>query len=147
MGNCNCNKKVHPADITPVLAAGSVASPYFVQVNISQRLCKKTCIGQTPVFTPQFSLMGYEAVGTGQYVATIHVEGIIGYTPCETNGCCDKTQVLSQNFTIPFASATAPTAVTITSGVTANAIAAAPCQTCSRDFVSETPITLTVTTA
>lgn len=147
MGNCNCNKKVHPADITPVLAAGSVASPYFVQVNISQRLCKKTCIGQTPVFTPQFSLIGYEAVGVGQYVATIHVEGIIGYTPCETNGCCDKTQVLSQNFTIPFASATAPTAVTITSGVTANAIAAAPCQTCSRDFVSETPITLTVTTA
>lgn len=147
MGNCNCNKKVHPADITPVLAAGSVASPYFVQVNISQRLCKKTCIGQTPVFTPQFSLVSYETVGTGQYVATIHVEGIIGYTPCETNGCCDKTQVLSQNFTIPFASATAPTAVTITSGVTANAIAAAPCQTCSRDFVSETPITLTVTTA
>lgn len=94
MGNCNCNKKVHPATITPVLAAGSVASPYYVQVNISQRLCKKTCVGKTPVFNPQFSLVSYDLVGAGRYVATIHVEGIIGYTPCESNGCCDKTQVL-----------------------------------------------------
>lgn len=147
MGNCNCNKKVHPATITPVLAAGSVASPYFVQVNISQRLCKKTCVGKTPVFNPQFSLVGYDLVGTGQYVATVHVEGIIAYTPCETSGCCDKMQVLSQNFTIPFASATAPTSVTIASGVTVNDIAAAPCQDCSRDFVSETPLTITVATA
>lgn len=144
MGNCNCNNKVHPATITPVLAAGSVASPYFVQVNISQRLCKKTCVGRTPVFAPQFSLVEFDNVGTGQYVATIHVEGIIAYTPCDTNGCCDKSQVLSQDFTIPFASATAPTSVTITAGVTVNAISAAPCQRCSRSFVSETPLTLTI---
>lgn len=147
MGNCNCNKKVHPATITPVLAAGSVASPYYVQVNISQRLSKKTCVGKTPVFSPQFSLVGYDLVGTGQYVATIHVEGIIGYTPCESNGCCDKTQVLSQDFTVPFASATAPTSVTVAAGTTVNAISAAPCQDCSRNFVSETPLTLTVATA
>lgn len=144
MGNCNCSKKVHPATITPVLAAGSVASPYFVQVNISQRLCKKTCVGLTPVFTPQFSLVGFDSVGTGQYVATIHVEGIIGYTPCDTDGCSDKTQVLAQDFTVPFASATAPTSVTISAGVTVNAISAAPCQRCSRSFVSETPLTITV---
>ena len=146
MGNCNCNKKVHPATITPVLAAGSVASPYYVQVNISQRLCKKTCVSKIPVFGPQFSLVGYDQVGTGQYVATIRVEGIIAYTPCDTNGCCDKTQILSQEFTVPFASATAPTSVSIAAGVTVNNIAAAPCQNCSRDFVSETPLSLTVAT-
>lgn len=146
MGNCNCNKKVHPATITPVLAAGSVASPYYVQVNISQRLCKKTCVSKTPVFRPQFSLVGYDQVGTGQYVATIRVEGIIAYTPCDTNGCCDKTQTISQEFTVPFASTAAPTSVSIAAGVTVNNIAAAPCQNCSRDFVSETPLSLTVAT-
>ena len=144
MGNCNCNNKVHPATITPVLAAGSVASPFFVQVNISQRLCKKTCVGRTPVFAPQFSLVGFDNVGTVQYVATIHVEGIIGYTPCETDGCCDKSQVLSQDFTVPFTSATAPTSVTVLAGATVNTISAAPCQRCSRSFVSETPLTITV---
>jgi len=144
MGNCNCNKKVHPAVITPVLAAGSVASPYFVQVNISQRLCKKTCVNKVPIFDPKFSLVGFDPVAAGQYVATVKVEGIIAYSPCDTNGCCDKMQTLSQEFTIPFASATAPTAVTITAGVSVNAIAAAPCQNCSRDFVSETPLTVTI---
>lgn len=144
MGNCNCNKKVHPATITPVLAAGSGTSPYYVQVNISQRLCHKTCVDKTPVFNPRFSVVEFSQVGTGQYVATVHVEGIIGYTPCDSNGCCDKTQVLSQDFTIPFASATAPSSVTVTAGITVNAVSAGPCQNCSRDFVSETPITLTI---
>ena len=141
---CSNSKKVHAAVITPELAAGSVASPYFVQVNISQRLCKKACINTPPVFNPTFTLVGYSLVGTGQYVATVKVEGIVAYTPCETNGCCDKTQVISQEFTIPFASAAAPTTVTITQGVAVNAIAATGCQDCSRAFVSETPIILTV---
>lgn len=141
---CSNSKKVHAAVITPVLAAGSVASPYFVQVNISQRLCKKACINNPPVFNPTFTLVGYALVGTGQYVATVKVEGVVAYTPCDTNGCCDKTQVISQEFTIPFASAAAPTTVTITQGVAVNAIAATGCQDCSRAFVSETPIILTV---
>lgn len=144
--SCGCtnSKKVHAAVITPVLAAGSVASPYFVQVNISQRLCKKACVNLPPVFNPVFSLVDYAAVGTGQYVATVKVEGIIAYTPCDTDGCCDKTQVISQEFTIPFASAAVPTAVTITQGVPVNTIAVTGCQKCSRAFVSETPVTLTV---
>jgi hypothetical protein len=141
---CSNSKKVHAAVITPVLAAGSVASPYFVQVNISQRLCKKACVNQPPVFNPVFSLVGYDQVGTGQYVATVKVEGVVAYTPCDTNGCCDKTQVISQVFTIPFASTAAPTSVTITQGVSVNAIAAGACQDCSRSFVSETPVILTV---
>ena len=141
---CSNSKKVHAAVITPVLAEGSVASAYFVQVNISQRLCKKGCINNTPVFNPTFTLVAYALVGTGQYVATVKVEGIVAYTPCDTNGCCDKTQVISQEFTIPFASPAAPTTVTITQGVAVNAIAATGCQDCSRAFVSETPIILTV---
>ena len=144
--SCNCSnpKKDHAAVITPVLAAGSVASPYFVQVNISQRLCRKACVNLPPVFNPTFSLVDYASVGTGQYVATVKVEGIVAYTPCDSNGCCDKTQVISQEFTIPFASANAPTSVSISQGVPVNAIAVTGCQTCSRAFVSETPLTLTV---
>lgn len=136
--------KQNSANISATLAAGSVTSPYFVQVNISQRLCSPACEDQSPVFAPTFSLVGFSEVGAGQYVATIKVEGIISYVPCGGNACCTRTQVLSQTFTVPFASATAPTSVTIVSGVTVNAIVASACQSCSRDFVSETPITLTV---
>lgn len=144
--SCSCStpKKDHAAVITPVLAAGSVASPYFVQVNISQRLCKKACVNLPPVFNPVFSLVDYASVGTGRYVAIVKVEGVVSYTPCETNGCNDKIQVISQEFTIPFASAAAPTSVTITQGTSVNAIAVTACQNCSRMFVSETPVILTV---
>lgn len=130
--------------ITPVLAAGSVASPYLFQVNISQRLCNPTCASQTPVFSPAFSLVGYSAVGNNGYVATVHVEGVISYVPCNGNTCCTKSQVVSQNFSLPFFSATAPTAVSLAQGTSINAVAALACQNCSRSFVSETPITLTV---
>lgn len=139
--------KQNSAVITATLAAGSVASPYFIEVNIAQRLCSPACEGQTPVFNPQFSLVGYSAVGTGQYIATIHVEGLISYVPCGGNSCCTRTQLISQNFTIPFASATAPTSVTIEAGTTVNAIQVVACQNCSRDFTSATPITLTIATA
>lgn len=139
----SCNKP-NSAKITPVLAAGSVASPYFVQVNISQRLCNPVCVDEVPVFAPAFSLKGFDSVGTGQYVATIHVEGIISYNPCGSCGCLSKQQNISQDFTVPFASATAPTSVTIAAGTSVNAISSTACQKCSREFVSETPITLTV---
>lgn len=138
----DCNK-ITPATITPVLAAGSTTSPYFFQVNISQRLCNKTCAENTPVFAPQFSLRSLAMVGTGQYVATIHVEGIISYVPCNGGCDCTKQQPLSQDFTIPIASATAPT-VTIAQGASVNSIAATSCKPCSRSFVSETPLTVTV---
>lgn len=143
MSNCN---KIPAASITPVLAAGSVASPYFWEVNITQRLCDKTCADNTPVFAPQFSLKSLALVGTGQYMATIHVEGIISYVPCNGGCGCTKTQPVSQDFTIPIASATEPT-VTIAQGAAVNSIAATGCQRCSRMFVSETPLTVTVSTA
>lgn len=134
--------RVPAAIITPVLAAGSVASPYFWQVNITQKLCHLTCAETTPVFAPQFSLRSVTQVGTGQYVATIHIEGIISYLPCN-GSCCAKQQPISQDFTIPIASATAPT-VTIAQGTSVNAAIAAPRKTCTRTFVSETPLTITV---
>lgn len=141
MSDCN---KIQTALITPVLAAGSVASPYFVEVNISQRLCFKTCVSNTPVFAPKFSMKSLANVGTNQYVATIHVEGIISYVPCNGGCDCTKQQPLSQDFTIPIYSATAPTSVTVEAGNTVNAIAATGCQKCGRTFVSETPLTLIV---
>lgn len=139
----DCNK-IQPATITPVLAAGSTTSPYFFQVNISQRLCEKTCAETTPVFAPQFSFRSLATVGTGQYVATIRVEGIISYVPCNGGCDCTRQQPLSQDFTIPIASATAPTTVTIVQGASVNSIAATSCKPCSRAFVSETPLTVTV---
>lgn len=141
--NCNCNR-IQPAVITPTLAAGSVASPYFVLVNITQRLCFPTCVEQNvPVFNPLFSLKSVAQVATGQYVATIHVEGIISYVRCHGGCNCTKQQPLSQDFTVPIASATAPT-VTITQGAAVNTVASNGCCECSRSFVSETPLTITV---
>lgn len=136
--------KINSASITPVLAAGSTTSPYFFQVNISQRLCHKSCVESMPSFNPVFTLKSVSQVGTGQFMATIHVEGVIAYTPCDGNVCCTKTQLISQDFTIPFASATAPTTVTVASGSPVNTIVGAMCQSCSRQFINETPITLTV---
>lgn len=138
--------KLQAPVITPVLAAGSTVSPYYYQLNITQRLCFPTCSDNTPVFSPQFSLVGMAQVGTGQYAATIRVQGIVSYVPCN-GGCCTKQQPISGTFTIPIASATAPTAVTVTAGATVNTIATAACQKCSRTFVSETPLSITVTAA
>lgn len=138
-----CTKK-NKATVTATLAAGSTASPYFAQVNISKRLCKKTCADETPVFAPQFSFVSIATVGTNQYMATIHVEGTITYNPCNTNGCCAKVESISQNFTVPIAATTAPTTVTVTAGTSVNAMQPNGCQNCTRNFVSETPITITV---
>lgn len=139
--------KLQSPIITPVLAAGSTASPYYYLVNITQRLCFPTCADNTPVFDPKFSLVGVSQLGTGQYAATIRVQGIISYVPCNGGCCCTKTQPLSQTFTLPIASATAPTSVTITVGSTINDVATTDCQKCSRTFVSETPLSIAVTTA
>lgn len=136
--------KFNSAIITPVLAAGSTASPYYFQVNISQKLCNKSCVESMPSFNPVFTVKSVSNVGTSQYVATIHVEGVIAYTPCDGNVCCTKTQLISQDFTLPFASTTAPTTVTVTAGQPVNIIAGSMCQKCSRNFVNETPLTLTI---
>lgn len=136
--------KQNPAVITATLAAGSVASPYFAQVNISQRLCSPTCVDNTPVFNPAYSFKSIAEVGTDQYVVTVHVEGVIAYVPCGGNTCNTRSQLISQDFTIPLYSATAPTTVTIAAGTAVNKVEQVGCLNCSRDFVSEVPLTITV---
>ncbi|MBR5498872.1 MAG: hypothetical protein IKV75_01775 [Bacteroidales bacterium] len=139
----SCNRN-NSASIVFTLAAGSTTSPYYGQVNITQRLCHSTCISNTPVFQPAFSVQEVAQVGTGQYVVTVKVEGVISYTTGNGQGCCTRSQLISQSFSIPVASAAAPASVTVTAGTTVNAVAAACCQDTSRTFVSETPLVVTV---
>lgn len=137
---------VQTAIITPVLAAGSTASPYLYSINITQRLCSPACADNPPIFNPQFSMLEVANIGGTMYVATIKVQGLITYVPCGKTNCCSKTQPLAQTFTIPFVSTTAPSSVEVsTIGSTVNTIATSPCQSCSRTFVSETPINISIT--
>lgn len=135
--------KIQPALITFTPALGSTASPYAGMANITQRLCFPSCADTTPVFAPQYSVKSIAPAGTNLYAVTIHVEGIISYVPCNGGCCCTKQQPLSQDFPVIISSATVPT-VTIAQDASINALSATPCQSCSRVFVSDTPITLTV---
>jgi len=141
----NCNM-IQPASISVTPMLGSTASPYEVLVNITQRLCFPCCVGNPPVFDGRYSLVGVSQVGEGQYVATLHCEGVICYTPLGGGCGCTKSQPLSQDFTIPIASTTAPT-ITLAQGASKNTLATTACQQASRTFVSETPLTITIATA
>lgn len=139
----NCNK-IQPAIISPTLALGSVASPYFVQVQVAQRLCSPTCADTAPVFNPIFSLKSIAQVAANSFVATLHVEGIISYVQCGGGCNCTRQQPLSQDFTLPFSSTSASPTLTIAQGASVNIVATTECQQCSRNFVSETPLTITI---
>jgi hypothetical protein len=130
--------------IKAVLAAGSAASPFFYEVGICRRLCHKTCAESTPVFAPAFSFVGVENVGTNQYLITIHVEGVIHYTPCGCGQCAVKAETVSENFTVPYYGTAAPATVTLAAGATDNSVAGTPCNPCSADFVSRTPLSITI---
>ena len=130
--------------IKAVLAAGSAASPFFYEVGICHRLCHKTCAESTPVFAPAFSYVGTENVGTNQYLITIHVEGVINYTPCGCGQCAVKAETVSENFTVPYYGTAAPATVTLAAGATDNSVAGTPCNPCSADFVSRTPLSITI---
>ena len=135
--------KIQPALITFTPALGSTASPFAGLVNITQRLCFNCCADSTPVFAPLFSIKNIAPAGTNLYAVTIHVEGIISYVPCNGGCCCTKQQPLSQDFVVVLSSETVPT-VTLTQGASINDLSATACQMCSRTFVSDTPLTLTV---
>ena len=126
-----CNNVIQPAVITAVPFLGSTASPYAVQVNITQRLCQKCCAGSAPVFDPRFSVRGVSQVGTNQYAVTMHVESIISYVPCGGGCGCTKQQPLSQDFVVYVQSEAAPT-ITLAQGASVNALAVTPCQSCSK---------------
>ena len=132
------------ATINATLAAGSVSSPYYYQVNITDSLCKNSCSGATPDFNPTFVLMGYNSVGNGQYMALVAVRGLISYIPCDGGKCCTKTQLVNGTFSIPFYSETAPDSVTISQGASLNDVVVSGCGRCGNTFVSETPLFLTI---
>jgi hypothetical protein len=140
----NQSQRIASAVITTQLAAGSTASPYYLQVNVTQQLCHSVCTDNTPVFQPKFSVVDVAQVATSQYVATLHCEGIISYVKCGCACAGCSQQPISQDFTIAFTSASAPTSVTIEQAQTTNALSSVACAACSRQFVSETALTLTI---
>lgn len=141
------NSKTIPAVIHATLAVGATATAPFYDVNIQQQLCHCSCVDDKPVFSPAFSVTAVEPVGTNQYLIYMHVEGVIAYVPCGCGSCQTKSQVISQDFTIPAYSATAITCATITAGASQNAIVRTSCKDCSKLFESDTPITVTIVTA
>lgn len=141
------NKRSIPAIITATLAAGaSAAAPYY-DVNVTQQLCAPACVDETPVFVPQFSVKSIANVGASQYIIVMHVEGVVNFVPCNCGTCCTRSQVISQDFTIPVFSATAVNSVNVTVGTVQNGIARISCCNCSKTFVSDCPVTLTIATA
>lgn len=141
------NKRTTPAIITATLAVGATTAAPYYDINITQQLCTPACVDETPVFAPKFSIKSIANVGTSQYIVVAHVEGVVSYIPCNCGSCCTRSQVISQDFTIPVFSATAISAVTATVGTAQNGIARISCCDCSRTFVSDCPLTLTITTA
>lgn len=130
--------------ITVELAAGSTTSPFFYESTITQHLCHRTCADIAPLFAPAFSFVNFESVGESQYLITLHVEGVIHYTPCGAGQCVIKAEAVSENITIPYFSATAPTSVVVAQGATTNNVMSEPCKDCSDVFTSITPLTITI---
>lgn len=138
------NKRTIPACIMATLAVGATATAPYYDVNITQQLCAPSCVDETPVFNPQFSVKSIDNVGTSQYLITIHVEGVISYVPCNCGSCCTRSQVVSQDFTIPVFSATAITNVNTSLGSVKNRLVKVACCSCSKTFVCDAPLTLTI---
>lgn len=141
------NNKTIPAVIHTTLAIGSTASAPYYDVNIQQILCQCACADEKPVFTPSFSPLAFEHVGTNQWLMYVHVEGVIHYIPCGCGSCYTKQQIVSQDFTIPVWSTTEITGFTVNAGTTRNTMIKNACSPCSRNFESDTPITLAFDTA
>jgi len=138
------NKRTIPANIMATLAVGATATAPYYDVNITQQLCAPSCVDETPVFNPQFSVKSIANVGTSQYLVTMHVEGVISYVPCNYGSCCTRSQVVSQDFTIPIFSATAITSVTPSMGSVKNRLVRTDCCSCSKTFSCDAPLTLAI---
>ena len=133
------------AIITATVAAGSTASPYYVDVDIRQQLCQKTCVMSVPVFAPQFQVLDVKTVGTSQYELLVNVQGAISYCPCHK---CKATVVpINQNFVVPIFSAAVVESATIAVGTVNNRMIRNGCRPCSSRFMSQVPLSITVTTA
>lgn len=142
------NKKTIPAIIVATMAAGKTSSPYLYNVGIAQQLCEPTCVDEKPVFTPVFSVADISSAGlTNMYNVTVHVEGVVNYTPCYCSTCCTRPQIISQDFVIPIYSTTAVSNVTLSSGTPSNGVVKHSCCNCSKTFVCDVALSLTVVTA
>ena len=139
------HKSYIPAIIIATLAASSVASPYFYSVSITQRLAKSACVASAPVFDPKFSVLGFREISTGQWIVTVHVEGVIAYVPYGQKPCSAVPQPLSQDFYLPIFSATPITNVEINYGNAFKAMIRNECMPCSRTFQCNVPLRVTVT--
>ena len=102
------------------------------------------CNENTPVFLPQFDVLSVTNVGANQYMVAVRVQGAINFVQCGKNCGCGISQPLNAVFSIPVASATAPTSVTISKGNTINDVQTENCKVCGRQFVSDSFITLTI---
>lgn len=130
--------------ITPVLAAGSTASPYNYQINVQRTLCQRACSAQTPLYQPTISLLGFSQAGAGTYRAKLRIDGLVSYKPCGAGDCCTRNELISESFVIPFDSTTTPTSVSVTTGTAVTRIVPEGCDTCSRNMVSDVPMILTI---
>lgn len=137
--------KIKQPTITATLAAGSTASPYTYMCNITQQLCYNTCADTVPVFAPIFTVKSIATATTGVYVATIEVSGIVSYVKCGGSCACCTQQPINAEFTLAFVSSTTPTAVEVTASLVNNTLSTSACSDCSRVFVCEVPLTLTIT--
>ena len=128
--------------ITTQLAAGSTTSPYFLTATMRLALCRDTCADTPPVFTPSISVVSINDVGTGQYLLTLNMQGVVSYTPC---GACQAVAVnVNETFTVAVASDATPTSATVSTSTTINTIEHQPCHQCGSTLVSVTPLTLTI---
>lgn len=139
--------KTIPANITLTLAAGSESSPYYYNMRVRQQLCQSSCVDEQPSFRPSVLVKSIENVGISQYEITCHVEGTIHYIPCGCNSCATRAQLISQDVVIPVFSTVAITTAAVVVGVPNNYIEKDACCNCSKAFVCDVPLTLSILTA
>ncbi len=135
----------HSAIITATVAAGSTATAVYVDVDIQQQFCKKTCVASVPVFAPVFTVAEIKPVGTSMYELIVNVQGSISYNACHE---CGATVVpVNQNFVVPVYSVAAIESATIVPGIISNSMIRNGCRPCSSRFDSKSPLTITLTAA
>lgn len=89
------------------------------------------------------SITGVVLGGTALAVAIAAALGVNAASKARSKGNEKVSEFIGKDFTIPIA-ATTVTTVTLAKGTTINTIAGAPCKKCSRNFVSESPLVVTV---
>lgn len=132
------------AIVNAVLSAGSTDTPFNYVCNVTQQLCTATCKSVVPAFIPTFTLKGFAPMGNSQYVATVHVTGVVSYVECGKSSCCTRQQLISEDFSLYIKSEAEPSSIELTQGKTVNAVSQEGCKKCTDIFVSETQLSVNV---